>query len=61
MSVRCEVLTNWSTMKDGKCRRVFCQRDGEEKCGRVLYRRRLTEKLVKLEGKKEEILEEMRR
>ena len=57
--MRCDILTNWSTRKDGKCGRVFCTRKGEPGCAILKHGKRLLRKLKRTRAEQLELEKEL--
>ena len=57
--MRCDILTNWSVDKSGKCRRVFCLFKLKEGCAIVKRGQLLKLKLMRLAEQKAEVMRKM--
>ena len=54
--MRCDILTNWSVNKSGKCRRVFCIFRLTKGCAIVKHGQFLKSKLMRLAEQKAEVM-----
>jgi len=60
MSGRCDVHTNWSVGKDGRCgRRDFCLDKGSLKCGEIIHAKGLLGKLKRAHAEQLELEKEL--
>ena len=57
--MRCDIHTNWSITRDGKCEKVFCDQKGESGCALVKRRKGLLTRFKRVRAERLELEKEL--